>query len=402
VSGIYPAFFLSSFQPASVFKLLKVNGKKKINLRKALVLFQFTLTFIMIAATLLLLKQLNMLSQVNLGYDRNNLLVIPCTYEMVHKLDVLEKELKQNTNVAMVADGHVLPFGGGYRKAKMRVEGMDEKSSEGIDYYPCGYNFIEILKIRIVQGRSFSRQFNDSNSVIVSEGAARHFHLDTPIGKKIILDSGHRQKTIIGVAEDFHFPHVFFKKAPAVLYFQPAEPFYVFVKTVAKPDDGTIAFVKTTWNEIAPDLPFDYFVLEDQFQEQLRTSTKSLEIFEFISVISVLVASLGLFALASYTAEKRTKEIGVRKVLGASFGDIASMLVSEFLVTVAIADLVALPFAYVLSRYLVTFAWVYRTDVSVLLFVATTAVSVIAALSAVGVQSIKSARANPVEALRYE
>ncbi len=402
VSGIYPAFFLSSFQPASVFRSQKVGGRKKINFRKALVLIQFTLTFIMIAATLVLMKQLNMLSQVNLGYDRKNIIVIPCTYEMANKFDVLEKELKQNTNIAMVAEAHVLPFGGGYRKAKMRVEGMDEKSSEGIDYYPCGNNFIEILNIRILQGRSFSKQFNDSNSVIVSEGTARHFHLENPVGKKIILDAGQKQRTIIGVAEDFHFPHVFLKKAPAVLYFQPSEPFYVFVKTAAKPDDATIGFVKARWNEVVPDLPFDEFVLEDQFQEQLRTSTKSLEIFVFISVVSVIVASLGLFALASYTAEKRTKEIGVRKVLGASFGDIASMLVSEFMVTVAVADLIALPFAYFLSKYLVTFAWAYKTDVGVLLFLATTAISVLAALSAVGFQSIKSARANPVEALRYE
>ena len=190
----------------------------------------------------------------------------------------------------MVADGRVLPFGGGYKKAKIRIEGMDEKSSEGIDYYPCGYNFIEALNIKIIQGRSFSKEFNDSNSVIVGEGFVRHFHFDNPIGKKIILDEGGEKKTIVGVAEDFHFPHVFLKKAPAVLYFQPSQPFYVFVKTVGAPDDRKINFVREKWSKIAPALPFDYFILENEFQEQLRTSTKSLAIFESISVFSVLVA----------------------------------------------------------------------------------------------------------------
>ncbi len=402
LSGIYPAFFLSSFQAVSVFKSQKVFGKRRINFRRALVVFQFVLTFIMITATLLLMKQLDMLSKIYLGYDRENIITIPCAFEMKDKFDVLEKELKQNPDIAMVADGHVLPFGGGYRKAEMRVEGMDEKSSEGIDYYPCGYNFVEMLNIKIAQGRSFSKEFNDSNSVIVSEGFVRHFHVDDPIGKKIILDAGGKKKLIIGVAKDFHFPHVFLKKAPAVLYFQPSEPFYVFVKTVGTPDDGTINFVRAKWTKFAPALPFDYFILENEFQDQLRTSTKSLEIFESISVFSVLIASLGLFALASFTAEKRTKEIGVRKVLGASFGSITYLLISEFLLIVAIGDLIALPFAYYLSNYLVNIAWVYKTDVSVPLFIATTGVSVIAALSAVGIQSIKSARANPVESLRYE
>ncbi len=402
VSGVYPAFFLSSFQPASIFKTPIAGKKSRITFRKALVVFQFALTFVMITATLLLMKQLNMLSKIDLGYDRDNIVAIPCTFEMKDKFDVLEKELKQNPDIAMVADGHVLPFGGGYRKAKMRVEGMDEKSSEGIDYYPCGNNFVQILNIRITQGRSFSKEFNDSNSVIVSQGFVRHFHLDNPVGKKIILDAGGGQKTIIGVAKDFHFPHVFFKKAPAVLYFQPSEPFYVFVKTVESPDDGTIKFIHAKWDKIAPSLPFDPFVLANEFQAQLRNSTKSIEIFEWISVVSVLIASLGLFALASFTAEKRTKEIGVRKVLGASFGTIIYLLMSEFLLIVAVGDLIGLPFAYYLSNYLVNIAWVYKTDVGGVLFVATAGVSFVAALSAVGVQSIKSARANPVESLRYE
>jgi putative ABC transport system permease protein len=401
VSGIYPAFFLSSFQAASVIKIRKARGRGRLSMRKILVVLQFALTFTMIVSTLLLMKQLNMMSEVYLGYDRDNILGIPCTFEMADKFDVLEKELKTNPNISMVADGHVLPFSWG-RQEKMRLEGTDKKNSESIFCYPCGYNFIEILNIKIAQGRSFSRQFNDQKSIIISEETARHFHMSDPIGKKIILDDRGEERTIVGVAKDFHFPHVIFKKAPAVIYFLPSQPFYVFVKTVEKPDDATINFVRAKWNEIAPTLPFDYFILENQFQDQLRTTTKSAEIFEFISITAVLIASLGLFALAAFTAEKRTKEIGIRKVLGASSIKIIYLLVSEFLAIVVISDLIALPFAYYLSEYLMNIAWVYKTDVSVSLFLAAATVSIIAALSAVGIQSVKSALANPIEALRYE
>ncbi|HTY37462.1 MAG TPA: ABC transporter permease [Bacteroidota bacterium] len=401
-SGIYPAFFLSSFQPASIIRIQSTSGKNKINLRKLLILSQFSLTFVMITATLLLMKQLNMMSRIYLGYDRENILAIPCTFAMGDKFDVFEKELKGHPNITMVANARFLPFGGGYRKDQMRVAGMDEKSAESIDSYPCGRNFIEILNIKIIEGRSFSREFNDSNSVIVSEGAARHFHLTHPVGEKLYFDSKHETKTIVGVARDFHFPHVFLKKVPAVLFSQPLQPFYVFVKTSEKPDDQTLGFIRSKWNEVAPELPFDYFMLDNQFQDQLRSSSKSLEIFGSISVICMIVASLGLFALASFTAEKRTKEIGIRKVLGASFANITFMLLSEFILIVVVADFVALPFAYFLSRYLVTIGWVYRTDIGLSLFAATAVASIIAALSAVLVQSVRSARANPVEALRYE
>ncbi len=401
VSGIYPAFYLSSFQPASIIRVAKPKGRGLLSLRKVLVVSQFALTFVMIAATLLLMKQLSMMSKVYLGYNRDNIITIPCTFEMAKKFDVLEKELKTNPKIVMVAEAHILPFSWG-RQEKMRLEGTGKDNSESVFSYPCGYNFIDILNIKMARGRSFSRQFNDEKSIIISEEAAKHFRLDNPIGKKIILDDRGEVRTIVGVAENFHFPHVVFKKSPAVIYFLPSQPFYVYVKTAGPPDDRTVSFVRAKWNKVAPSLPFDYFLLENQFQEQLRTSTRSLEVFEFISIISELIAALGLFALASFTAEKRTKEIGVRKALGASSGNITYLLISEFLLIVLVADLIALPFAYYLSEYLVNIAWIYKTDVNISLFLITAAFSIVAALSAICVQAMKSAGANPVEALRYE
>jgi putative ABC transport system permease protein len=238
---------------------------------------------------------------------------------------------------------------------------------------------------------------------MMTEETAKHFGWDDPIGKVMIYNErGEARKTIIGVARDFHFPHVFQKKAPAVLFFSPKEPFYVYIKTVAKPDDNTINFIRQTWAKVAPDLPFEYSILDYAFEENLRSTTKTLEIFKYIAGISVFIACLGLFALASYTAERRTKEIGIRKVLGASVNKITSRLLSEFLVLVVVANIVALPIAYYLSSYLINVGWIYKTNLNASLFIFAAIVSIISALLATGIQSVKAALANPIDSLRYE
>ena len=402
VSGIYPAFFLSSFNPSHILKDQYSSRKGGVKFRKILVLFQFALAFVMIAFTLTGMKQLDMLAKVDLGYSRKNVITIPVNNSIDTKFDVLERELKQNSNIDIVASAQVLPFAWG-RQDKIRPEGANKEETESIYSYPCGYNFIEAIDIKIVKGRSFSRDFHDENSMIITEETARHYGWDDPIGKVMIFNErGESRKTIIGVAKDFHFPHVFTKKAPAVLFFLPDQPFYVYIKTVTKPDNTTIDYIRKVWNSLLPELPFEYSILDYAFEENLRTTTKSLEIFKYIAVISVFIACLGLFALASYTAERRTKEIGVRKVLGASVRKITGMLVSEFLVLVIIANIIALPIAYYLSNFLITVGWIYKTDLSASLFLIAAIVSIISALMAIGIQSVKAAIANPIESLRYE
>jgi putative ABC transport system permease protein len=356
----------------------------------------------MIAFTLTSIKQLDMMSKIDLGYNKENIITVSVNNEFHKKFDVIEKELKQNPNISIVAGAHILPFSWG-RKEKMRPEGVDKNNSENIFSYPCGYNFIEAINVKIIKGRSFSREFNNSNGMIITETTAKHFGWDDPLGKVIILDNrGEERRTVVGVCKDVHFPHVFFEKAPAVIYFLPEEPFYLYVKTITKPDDNTINFVKEIWNKTVPELPFEYSILDYAFEENLRSSTRTFDIFKFISIVSVFIACLGLFALSSYTIERKTKEIGIRKVLGASVNKITRVLISEFLVLVIISNIIALPFAYYLSSYLVNVGWVYKTELNISLFVVAALVSILAAILAVGIQSIKAAMANPVESLRYE
>ncbi len=402
ISGLYPAFFLSSIRPTLILKNQAVIKKGGFSFRKILVIFQFSLSFIMIAFTLTSIKQLDMMSSIDLGYNRENVITIPVNNEFYKKFDVLEKELKQNPDISIVGTSHVLPFSWG-RQDKMRPEGAYKSNTENIFSYPCGYNFIEAIDIKIVKGRSFSREFNDNGNIIISEETARHFGWEDPLGKVIIYsERNDARKTVIGVAKDFHFPHVFFEKAPAVIYFLNEQPFYVYIKTVSKPSDETIKFIKGIWNKTVPELPFEYSILDYAFEENLRSSAKTFDIFKFISIISVFIACLGLFALASYTVERKTKEIGIRKALGASVNKITGKLISEFLILIVISNVIALPVAYYFSNYLITVGWVYKTELDASLFITASVVSVVAALLAVGIQSVKAAAANPIESLRYE
>ncbi|MBN1299287.1 MAG: ABC transporter permease [Actinobacteria bacterium] len=402
VSGIYPAFFLSALDPGRILKKEHISLKSGVKFRKILVLFQFALAFIMIAFTLNSLKHLDMLSKINLGYSRENIITVSVDNSFYSKFDVLENELKKNPNISVVASAHVLPFSW-HRQDKIRPEGTNKTEAENIYSYPCGYNFTEAINIKIVKGRSFSREFNDENSMIISEETVKHFGWDDPIGKVLVFDERHgAKKKVIGVAKDFHFLHVFFKKAPAVIFFRPEEPFYVYIKTLSKPDDDTIIFIEATWRRVLPDLPFEYSILDYAFQESLRDIKNIIDIFKYIVIISVFIAGLGLFALASYTVERKTKEIGIRKVLGASISKITTMLISEFLFLVVAANIMALPAAYYLTNYFGDVGWVYKTELTFSICIIAAIISVASALLAVGAQSVKAAMTDPVKALRYE
>ena len=402
LSGSYPAFFLSELKPGMVLKNQYTIRKSGSKFRKGLVIFQFALAFIMIAFTLSSTKQLDMLSKVDLGYSRKNIITAPVDYSLYSKFDLLENELKTNPNITTVASSHCIPVSWG-RQDKVRPRGAGRDETESIYSYPCGYNFIEAMDIKIVNGRSFSREFNDRDSMIVTEETARHFGWDDPIGKVLIFNErGEEKKTVIGVARDFHFPHVFFKKAPAVIFFRPEEPFYVFIKTLAKPDKSTIEFIREVWKRVLPELPFEYSMLDYEFEDNLRDTTKIIGIFKYIAVVSTFIACLGLFALASYTSERRTKEIGIRKALGASACKIIAILISEFLILVTAADILALPAAYFLSDYFINIGWIYKTDLNISLFILSALISGISALGAIVVQSGKAALADPIKALRYE
>ncbi len=402
LSGIYPAFFLSSFKPLSTLKGKISHSTKGFDFSKGMVVFQFALSFVMILFTLVSMKQINLVSKVNLGYNRENLIIIAVNSDFHKKLEVVENELISYPGISMVATGHVLPFSW-ERQEKMRPKGWDIQSSENILSYPCGYNFIEALEMKVIAGRSFSKSFNDEHSMIISESAAEYFGWDEPIGKTMILDDrGAREMKVIGVLEDFHFSHVFYRQAPSVIYLLPQEPYYFYIKTAGTPDDALISAIKETWEKFVPETPFEYSTVEDAFATNLKNTLKSFELIKYTAVMSVFIACLGLYALCAFSVEKRTKEIGIRKSLGASIEGILKLLISNLVKLVALAILLALPVAYYLSSYLITMGWVHRVELSIGIFASAMLVSITSALIAVVGKSYVAAKTNPVDSLRHE
>lgn len=244
------------------------------------------------------------------------------------------------------------------------------------------------------------RLCRDENSFILSEMAARRLGWQEPLGK--ILYVGDRKGTVIGIAKNFHFQHLFFKMRPAVLYLRPQSLGYLLIKCVSPPDESLVGFFKEQWEHSAPNLPFEYFLLNHKQEEIFRESVKSADAFKYISLISILVSCMGLLGLTLYSVEQRTKEIGIRKVLGASSTGVVRLLMWEFLKLVILANLLAAVPAYLGAWGFLQWAWATKTDITLFVFLTAAGLSLTAAALSVIFQTFRAAGADPVHSLRYE
>lgn len=401
LSGIYPAILLSSIPVISNFRSVISNRKKHFLARKLLIGFQFLISFILIVLTLLLSEQISMLSKINLGYKRDNIVALVVNPELSSKFELFKNTLEKNDKIVNVATAHNLPFNWS-RTENVRTIDRTKEEVEKISSYPCGYDYLELLKLKIIKGRSFSREYSDSGSIIITEKTADYFKLENPIGKTLILDDRNERKTIIGVVKNFHFQHIIFSMKPAVMYLLQDEPFFFLIETNILPDNKMEGYIKRKWDEIYPGYPFEYIVLEDRFQSDLSNSTASLKIFKYITIISVILAAIGLFSIASFTIEQKTKEIGIRKVLGASIPKIINMLILEFFILVVLSILIALPIAIYLANYLINIGWVYKTELNPNFYIISFVITLFTALSSVFFKTFNAATANPIDSIKYE
>jgi putative ABC transport system permease protein len=264
-------------------------------------------------------------------------------------------------------------------------------------------DFIPTMGIQIVEGRNFSHEItsDQSESILINEAAARRYDWKNPVGKTIRLLLNDTNKTVIGVVRDYHLRSLHHEIMPLYIDNDPSD--FLYISTKIKPDDvsKTLRDLRKKWAEIAPDQPFDYFFLDESFDLQYRADEKLGLIFSNFTLLAILVACLGLFGLASFTAEQRTKEIGIRKALGATVSSIVILLIKEFTKWVLLANIIAWPIAYVaMNHWLQNFA--YRIKIGLGTFILAGVLALVIALVTVGYQAIKAARANPVEALRYE
>jgi len=406
ISGSYPGFYLSSIKPALAVKGPFASPARGKRLRNVLVTSQFAMTIGLITCTLLVKQQMDFIRQANLGFERRGIIVISNKNDRLGtKAKAFRDDLKSHPQVLNAALSNGVPpnssFEDGYK-----VEGKGDMSF-GMISYRSDENFISTMGISIVQGRGFSPEFADSSSVILNEAAVRLFGLSDPVGMTITYPGGNNAKyRIIGVIKNFNFASLYSPIGPFALFHTSSNSYTIpesFVAVRVRPTDleSTIRMLEAEWKSFAPAMPFEYAFLDESIEAEYRSAQRLGEVFFLFSALTILIACVGLFGLASFSTERRTKEIGIRKVLGASEVEVVALLSKEFVLLVLVANAVAWPVAwYIMHNWLENFA--YRVDISWVVFVLSGALAFLIALLTVSFQAIKAALTNPVKALRYE
>jgi hypothetical protein len=402
VSGTYPAIFLSSFQPIRALKGAHGKSIRESLLRKSLIVLQFTLTVFVMTGVLSVEKQLRYIRQLDLGYDKSHLLVVPMPREMRPRYESLKQELLRDPNILSATATANLPM---HLNSGTVVEEWEGKTSEKKIHLKILWvdeDYVKTFRMEMAEGDFFSRERStDRNGFVLNQAAVRAMELESPIGKRVVISR--TEGYIIGVVKDFHFRSVHHVIEPMVFINRP-ERFHNMVARLA-PDTlrtkDTIVHVETLWKKMAPEYPFTYSFLDDRLNSLYRGEQLMSTLFRWFSGLTIFIACIGLFGMASFTAEQRTKEIGIRKVLGASVPGIVGMLIREFSKWVIISNVIAWPVAYYfMNRWLANFA--YRTELGIGIFLASAALALGIALLTVSYQSIRAAAANPVDSLRYE
>lgn len=397
LAGSYPALFLSAFQPVYVLKSTTSIGSKSILLRKALVVFQFTISVALIASTSIIYNQMKYIQKKNLGFKKEQLLIITLNNpELKSKSELVKHEFLQIPAVIAATASRGRPGKEGMA-TDFKVEGLEKPI--WINAFGIDYDFVKTYEMEMVKGRNFSEDFaTDREAFVVNEAAASAFGWNDPILKK--LEWFGVAGEVIGVIGDFHFKSLHEKIEPLILYVE-SEPSELTLKMDADDIASTLASLKKKWEQLSPHYPFDYFFLDADFDKLYRTENKLGKIFGYFTILTIFIASLGLFSLAAFTTEQRIKEIGIRKVMGASAARIVLLITKDFVVLVFIAQILGAFLAYLgINRWLQHFA--YRVDVGLDTFLQTGFISLIITLLTVSYQSLKGALANPVETLRNE
>jgi putative ABC transport system permease protein len=406
VAGIYPAFYLSSFRPVAVLKGRVTGNSKSFGLRSTLVVFQFFISVALIIGTIVVYRQMRFIQNKNLGYDKDQLLVIPNSYVLGKNEQVFKQEMLQDPRVLNATASFYKPAGpSDYNNALAYPQGNDHLIVDGVDFH-VDEQYIPTLGMQMVAGRNFSRDFaTDSTAIILNETAVKAlgWNNGNAAGKTVIRQNSGKGVNVpfhvIGVVKNFNFKSLHEAISPLFMTLQPEGGLMFKIKTAGIA--GLLANMKKQWDAYGTDEPFTYNFLDDLYNKTYSAEQKTGAILSIFSVLTIFVACLGLFGLATYTAEQRTKEIGIRKVLGAGVGQVARMLSAEFIKLVLIASLIAFPTAWwAMNKWLQSFA--YRIDISWWMFAVAAATALLIALVTVSFQAIKAALANPVISLRSE
>jgi len=400
VSGSYPALFLSSFRPVQALKGRAVSGTKSKVLRKILVLIQFTLSIILITSTFVVYNQLSFMRNMKLGFDKECLLYLPMNDAIRENFQPIKDELLNNSTIDNVTYSSHILTDVTHVHGNLEWEGKDPAREVPMNCLMVDEDFVKTMEMEIVDGRDFLKELksDEGETYIVNETAAAIMGFSSPVGKEITYQK--KKGRIIGVVKDFHFKPLHKELEPMILINSSDERFYMYIR-ISGDISASIQSIKTVWNRFFPDVSFEYKFLDKSLDNMYISEMRVGKIFNYFTALAIIISCLGLFGLASFTAEQRTKEIGIRKVLGASVTTIVLLLGREFVKWVVIANLFAGPIAYfVMKNWLANFA--YRTNFSIWTFIYSGMLAFIIALVTVSYQSVKAAVTNPVESLMYE
>jgi putative ABC transport system permease protein len=403
LSGAYPSFFLSSFRPVTVLQGRMRSASRNTALRHALVLFQFAISIALLIGTVIVHQQLMFFMNRDLGFSKEQVVVVKTPAPLGVRSTPFKDALRQNPAILEVSGSNTVP-GRFFATCLVQPEGFDQSVTMNISL--CEPEFQDVIQLKMVQGRFFSREFGtDSTAVILNQTAADLLAWDDPIGKTITPGSG-IQFHVIGVVQDYHYESLHQTVRPSAMAllggtwdWWPEQ--YISLRVQAQNLSGTLGYLKSTWDRFNPGKPLEYTFLDKDYAALYDNEQRTRRLFSVFSGLAIFIACLGLFGLASFAAEQRTKEIGIRKVLGASVARIFVLLTQGFAKWVILANIIAWPVAYYfMNNWLQNFA--YRIDMSVWIFIISGLAALVIALLAVSYQAIKAATTNPVDSLRYE
>lgn len=408
LSGLYPAFFLSSFKPLTVLKSKIDGGFRRSKFRSGLVVFQFLTSILLVTGTIIVFQQLNYIRDKKVGFDKDQVLIINNTRYLGNQAETFRNEIAGLRDVSSVSFASYLPVSNSSRTDNTFSTDavMTEHNTFSSQIWNVDYDYLHTLNMNLVDGRHFSRDFgSDSTGIIINEAAAKIIGLENPIGAKLYMphfedNSVSSTFTIIGVVEDFHYESLRQQIGPLIMRLGNNQS-AVAVRISAIQMEEVLNDIEQKWSSMAPMMPFTYHFLDDSFDAMYKTEQRVGKVALFFSLLAIIIACLGLFGLTTYMVEQRTKEIGIRKVLGASVSGIVALISKEFVKLVCLAIVIASPIAWwAMNKWLEDFA--YRMDIQWWVFVSAGMVALVIALLTIGWQAVRAAIANPVDALRDE
>ncbi len=405
ISGLFPALVLSKFKAISIVghNFFSQHGKaKSINYRKGLVIFQFIVTTTMIIATLIVFKQMQFMRKQNLGFEKDRMVIveIPAGNELQQQLQVIKSEMKKLPNVIDAAISNDFP-GFNHGRLTFYIDEDGKYRQEMINYYRVDDNFADILDIKMKEGRFFSKDYpSDPTTAFVINEAAKKVFGENPVGHKVACGFG-VDGQIIGITSNFNYASLHNSIEPLVFLYTPKTAKYLGIKIKGTDFSGTLKSIEKTWKQFDSKHPYIYRFLDDQFNSQYNREEKMQTIFAYFSILTILLACLGLYGLSAFMAEQKKKEIGIRKVMGSSSFLIVKNFASQYLIWILIASAIAWPTAYfAMDQWLQNFA--YRTSQSPYIFLIATSITLALTLGTISFHAFKVANTNPADVLRDE